>query len=131
MKNPIALFLCRGGLLLVLILAFARSGDAQPSVAWAARMGGGSSDFASSVAVDRNGNAIVAGYFYNQGDFGPTNLNSGSGYAETFIAKYGNAGSLIWARQSGFYYSDTARGIAVDSSGNVFVVGNFSNFGTF
>jgi len=97
MKNPIALFLCRGGVMAVLILAFVRSGDAQPSFAWATRMGGGSSDYASSVAIDRNGNTLVVGYFYGLCDFGSTNFYAAhSGYPETFVAKYGSTGNLVW-----------------------------------
>src|SRR5439155_11202445 len=47
------------------------------------------------------------------------------------VAKYGSAGNLLWARQSGFYYSDTARAVAVDSNGNIFVAGNFSGSSSF
>jgi hypothetical protein len=109
------------------------AGRAQSSFAWAARMGGGyTGDFANSVAIDPEGSSIVTGFFYNQCDFGVTNFSAAHpGYPETFVAKYDKTGNLLWARSSGFFYADTPRAVAVDSHGNSFVVGNFSNGGSF
>lgn len=133
MKYPAARLVHICVLLLLVIHSSLELGIAQPSFAWATRMGDSSgADFVNSIAVDRNGNSIVAGYFYGYSDFGVTNLSAPNfGYPETFVAKYDREGRLLWARSSGFYYSDIPRAVAVDSAGDAFVVGTFSNSGTF
>jgi cysteine-rich repeat protein len=71
-------------------------------------------DYASGVAVDPSGNAIVAG----------TTTVPGQG-ANAWVTKYSPAGAVIW---SGTYNSptnldDEAFGVATDVAGNIFVVG--------
>ena len=50
-----------------------------------------------------------------------------SGGQDGFIAKYNSAGVVQWAAQQGGAGSDIVNGIAIDSSGNVFVSGNFGS----
>jgi hypothetical protein len=78
---------------------------------------------ANGVAVDAAGNCYVTGTFTGQATIGGIQLSntscptcSGSG----FVAKYTSDGNLLWATKSGH----DARGIALDSAGNVFVTGN-------
>src|ERR1043166_2429978 len=72
-------------------------------------------DQANAIAVDGSGNVFVAGY--SAGDCCSTD------YA---IIKYSAAGLPLWTnRYNGVGYgSDTARAMAVDRSGNVFVTGS-------
>jgi len=73
------------------------------------------SDRAQSIAVDSSGNVYVCGYGFNS-----------SGKQAQSISKYNTSGTIQWQRTLGYTYtspSDAAYGIAVDSSGNVYVCG--------
>ena len=72
-------------------------------------------DFALSIAVDSSGNVYVCGYGRNS-----SNKNVQS------ISKYNNSGTIQWQKTLTDLYtspSSSAYGIAVDSSGNVYVCG--------
>ena len=56
-----------------------------------------------------------------------SNSIAGSGGYDIFVAKYDNAGHLLWANQAGGpNFDDYGLAIAVDGSGNCFVTGAFS-----
>jgi Beta-propeller repeat len=78
------------------------------------------------VAVDGNGNVVVAGYFGGTANFGGGSFTS-SGGNDIFVAKYASDGSYVWAKRFGGTGSDYGYGVAVDGSGNVVVTGNFTN----
>jgi uncharacterized delta-60 repeat protein len=88
--------------------------------AWVARYNGqtSSSDGASKVVVDSDGNVIVAG--------NSTNKISGS---DIVTLKYSSAGVLLWSnRYDGpVHLDDTAFAVALDASDNVVVGGNSFN----
>ncbi len=97
---------------------------------WQHQMGGtalSDSVVPSSVAVDASGNSYVTGIMYGNVNFGTGTLTS-AGRADMFIAKYSPAGAVQWVRQFGDAADQFGNGIAVDASGNVYVVGYF--FGT-
>ena len=72
------------------------------------------------IAMDSSNNIYVAGTYYT-GGVSNNNRN-------WLIMKLNNSGSLTWAREMTASSTDLVTGIAVDSSGNVFVSGyNFSN----
>ena len=87
-----------------------------------------------SVAVDLNSNAIVGGFFHDTVDFGggnklsvpgmPTNPDPGS---DGFVAKITPAGTTVWAQDFGGMGDDQVNAVAVDPSGNVFVVGSYAS----
>ena len=85
---------------------------------WIARYNGPANydDEAKAIALDGSANVYVTGYSYGVGDVGPD-------YA---TIKYNPAGQQEWvARYNGGTRSDDyARGIAVDSAGNVYVTGD-------
>jgi uncharacterized delta-60 repeat protein len=94
------------------------------SLQWQRRLYGSGMDQCRCIAIDSSGNAYVAGY---------TNSQSVA-YTDFLLAKYDTSGTLQWQRRLGGSYDDQASGIAVDSSGNVYVTGltssvsaNFSN----
>ena len=91
--------------------------DANGNELWVARYNGpaGSDDYATSVAVDGDGNVYVTGYSFGVG----------TGWDYTTI-KYDENGNELWvARYNGAdeFSGDFARKIAVDSAGNVYVTG--------
>ncbi|HOZ01348.1 MAG TPA: SBBP repeat-containing protein [Candidatus Syntrophosphaera sp.] len=91
---------------------------------WVKRSGG---ENLSGVAVDDTGNVYLSGYFWGTADFGPyTLIGSGSGlYDDIFVAKLDTDGNWLWAKRAGGINTDRSMGIALDSSGNVYVTGFF------
>jgi len=84
---------------------------------WTEQLGSASSDFANGVATDSSGNVYVAGATYGGLD-GNSKKNS-----DLFVVKYNSSGTKQWTKQNGTDMYDEARGVATDSSGNVYVVG--------
>jgi hypothetical protein len=104
------------------------------SVMWAARITTvTSSSIPQALATDPSGNVFVAGYYgaaltlYNSGATSSKAL-AFTGGNDCFLAKYSSDGSsVMWAaRIAGTTTSqDFINGVATDSSGNVFVTGNY------
>ena len=110
-----------------------RSGDTSGVVWGWAEMTSGAFGVVSveEIALDLSGNAYVTGMINGTVTFGSINLVS-NGYYDIFIAKLSSSGSWQWAVSVGGQSPDYGRGIAVDSSGNVYVTGGFNgtvNFG--
>ena len=101
---------------------------ATPAFQWVQQVGpssetsGGSR--ATALAVDGLGNCFVTGRFKTSADFNGTNLISYGG-SDVFVAKYESTGALLWVRQGRGGDDDEGRGIAVDGTGNCYVVGDF------
>lgn len=105
--------------------------DASGNYLWAKSVGGLGTDHGSSIALDVSGNVHVIGWFYGTSYFDPSDnavsLNS-AGSLDVFIAKYDAAGNYLWAKKIGGSSSagDAGRSIAVDASGNVYAIGDFT-----
>lgn len=56
-----------------------------------------------------------------------TNTLSSQGSADYFVAKYNSNGTVAWARSGGGNGSDFSRGLSVDQTGDVFIVGSFAS----
>ena len=84
---------------------------------WLRQFGTSGSDSSYDVSVDGLGNVYVSGY--TNGDLG----GSSAGNMDEFLRKYTVSGSLVWTQQTGTSGSEYNRGVAADSSGNVFTVG--------
>ena len=94
--------------------------------------------FGLGVATDASGAVYVAGNFHyavSAGTFSFSTNGGGSPF-QAFAAKYTSAGSVAWAvklETTGVNAETTIRGVAVDSEGNLHVIGVFSagvgNFG--
>jgi len=97
------------------------------NVLWAKSAGGTDGDVALSVAVDASGNTYLAGYFMSSTiTFGSTTLTN-AGSANIFLAKYDANGNVLWAKSAGGTYCDWATSVAVDTSGNTYLAGNFQS----
>jgi hypothetical protein len=100
-----------------------------PSFGWASAVG---ADTGNAVATDAAGNVYMAGSFTNS--FTPAGssitLNSAGG-SDIFVAKYTRSGTFLWATSMGGAQNDSAGGIAVDGSGNAFVVGSYAGAASF
>jgi hypothetical protein len=108
--------------------------DSNGNYVWAKSIGGGSTDEGYSTAVDSSGNVYAAGYFSNSADFDPgagvANLTS-AGSTDIFVSKLDSNGNYIWAKSIGGSSTDIGYSTAVDSSGNVYAAGYFSNSADF
>lgn len=105
--------------------------DSTGKYMWAQRMGSsGWGDYGYSIAVDKAGNAYVAGYYGNYADFDPGSASCiliSKGINDGFVAKYDNTGKYIWAKGIGSKADDNALAIALDNTNNVYVTGYFSD----
>ncbi|HEX8456816.1 MAG TPA: SBBP repeat-containing protein, partial [Pyrinomonadaceae bacterium] len=89
-------------------------------------LGGGGSDVGRAVAVDTSSNILVAGDT-NSSNFPVTNaLQSASGGGQdAFVTKYSASGaSYLFSTYLGGSSTDIVRGIAVDTSGNIYAAGD-------
>jgi hypothetical protein len=69
------------------------------------------------VATDDKGDVYIAGE--TPGSFGGANQGGG----DTWIAKYSEAGILLWNRQLGTPADDRAAGVATDDKGGIYMAG--------
>jgi aldose sugar dehydrogenase len=103
-----------------------------PTLVYSTYLGGGGDDSGSSIAIDANGNVYVAGTtasvnFPTKSPVFPNN----KGLADIFVTKIDPAGAnIIYSTYIGGSGLDRADGIAVDASGNVFVVGRVDSTST-
>ncbi len=94
---------------------------------WFRRAGGGSVSISNAIDVDNNNNVLVAGDFQGTLTFyGTPNTTLSNSYPNRiFLAKYDNNGGMVWSEADGSGAPITVRNLAIDPSGNPFVVGHF------
>jgi hypothetical protein len=98
-----------------------------PTWLWAKDAGGTNSEEGTAIAVDAIGNTYITGFFASLTcPFGTTSLTN-VGFNDIFIAKYDPASNLVWVKSAGGSGDDKPTGIAVDTSGNVYITGYFSS----
>jgi hypothetical protein len=83
----------------------------------------------NATTTDASSNVVIIGQFTSAAggvSFGGANLVS-AGVEDIFIAKYTSSGAHSWSISFGSTGSDIGFGIGTDSSGNIYVVGQFQN----
>ena len=87
-------------------------------------LGGASNDWGTAIAVDKSDNAYVAGYTLST-DFpvlgAAQSVNAGA--QDAFVTKLNSSGAMVFSTFLGGGANDSANGIAVDSTGAVYVTG--------
>jgi hypothetical protein len=100
--------------------------DTNGEIVWVQKAGGSNSDTGKSLFLDDNGDVYLAGDFSNVASFNNTSVTSAGG-TDVFIVKYTTNGVLEWVKSAGGSSDDSVESVAVDDSGNVYIVGSFSN----
>lgn len=95
----------------LLLLKFNSAGDLQWSQTWA----GGSLDRGYSIDLSSDGDIFIGGVTYEQS----------AGLFDILLSVYNSAGTMKWWGRWGGSNHDTGRGIAVTSSKNVYIAGDY------
>jgi hypothetical protein len=101
------------------------SADGQ-SLVYSTYLGGSAGELGNGIAVDSSGNAYVTGYTEstNFPRKNPLQATYGGGFRDVFVTKLSADGqSLIYSTYLGGSGSDIGLSIAVDSSGNAYLIG--------
>ncbi len=108
--------------------------NADGSLAWAKKAGGGGQDRGEGAAAYSDGSAVVTGWFAGTATFGQgeqqVSLTSAGDY-DLFVAKYDSDGVLLWAKGAGGASTDQAYAVAALSDGGAVVTGTFLGSSTF
>ncbi|MBK9177479.1 MAG: T9SS type A sorting domain-containing protein [Flavobacteriales bacterium] len=115
--------LTQAGSMDVFVVKYGAAGN----VLWAKGAGGGSNDEAYALAVDSNGDIIVAGYYTQVATFGTFTLPN-PGLANIFLAKCDAAtGAFLWAKSTGNNGDERPLAIDLDAQDNIYVAGFFQS----
>ena len=90
------------------------------------RIGGTSSDFATSIDIDQSENIYLGGYFLGTISFNDGISLVSSGGTDGFTAKYNTQFECQWAKKAGGNGSDGVNSISTDYDGNVSSSGYFA-----
>ena len=99
------------------------------SLIYSTYVGGSSDDSGNAIAVDASGDAFVAGGTASSSDF-PTTIGAyqttfGGGSLDAFVFELSSSGgSLTYSTYLGGSGTDLAEGLALDASGNAYIVGS-------
>jgi hypothetical protein len=101
--------------------------DSSGNYEWARVWGGSGNDRGDGVAADGSGNVYITGYFNDIVDFDPGggDPHISNGKADVFLSEFDSSGNFKGAWTWGGSGNDQGKGVATDSSGNVYVTGNF------
>ncbi|HET6224889.1 MAG TPA: SBBP repeat-containing protein [Bacteroidia bacterium] len=101
---------------------------------WAKSWGGNGDDYASAIAVDKEGNAYITGNYIESIVFGTDTL-LGKGGKDLFIAKIDANGNPVWSRSVGDTGIEDSRTITINETGtSIYVAGSYQKtavFGSF
>jgi hypothetical protein len=86
---------------------------------WSFTWGSTIADTANAMTIDASGNLYIAG----------ETANYGAGGDDAFLAKFDSAGAELWSNTVGGTGNEYARAVALDTSGNIIIVGDTTSWG--
>ncbi|MEW5676197.1 SBBP repeat-containing protein [Flavobacterium enshiense] len=96
-------------------------------IIWLKGISGINNEEILKVNTDNNNNLYVLGAFNSPSiTIGSTTLTNSGSY-DIYLAKFNSDGDLIWVKNISGTNSESAEGLTVDSSGNVYVGGRFNS----
>lgn len=106
--------------------------NASGTVLWAEKFGGAVKDFGKAIAIDDSGNVYTTGLFSGTATFGSVTLTGEPASQDIFVVKQNSSGQVLWAEKFfGSWIGGTPQfqstGITVDTQGNVYTTGYFSD----
>lgn len=107
--------------------AFLAKYDSIGNIQWVKAGGGAGSDISNGLAADDAGNTIISGEFAGTATFGSASVTNAQPAA--FLAKYDDAGNLLWLKKAHAAVNMKILASAVDGSGNSFHTGSFEGTG--
>ena len=117
---------------MLLSILFFKNADGQINYQWAKSIGSHQGDAGKAIAVDGGGNVYATGFYGGSADFNPfggvSQVLTRTGLFDCFIVKYNALGSIMWkdkVRPSNIASAAAGLAIAVDGSGNVYILGIF------
>ncbi len=101
--------------------------EAETGVAWIKAIAGSDYSAGADIAVDPQGNVIVAGVFREEIalDNNPDYRFANRGKSDIVLLKATQSGDVIWMQTIGGAGDDRAFRIATDATGNVYLTGSF------
>jgi hypothetical protein len=97
-----------------------------PPDPWSRSFGDAVDQSAAFVTTGASNNVAVIGNFNGTIALGGGLLVSGGG-TDVFVATFNPYGTHLWSRAAGGAGAQTGRGVAMDKTGNVYVIGDFQN----
>lgn len=113
------------------IIKFNSDGFAQ----WCATLTGNTNDIATRIQLDSSNNIYASGTYtstsvsvFNQDNslFKTINNGGAQGSSDSFIVKYNSSGMVQWATSINGIGGDIINSIATDSSGNIYIAGQYT-----
>lgn len=95
-------------------------------LSWKSIQGGPNSECGIALNVDAGGNVYATGTFEDSVAFYGHQYRSVGGY-DVMLFKYGKSGKIVWTRQYGGSGYDAGEKISLDSLGNVYLLGVFTD----
>ena len=110
--------------------AFITKLNSSGGLVWAKGLESNSDTWVNSLATDAAGSIYATGQFAGTVDFDPSagiSSRTTAGGWDAFVLKLDSLGNFRWAESFGGTGGDIGRGIAVDSSGDVYFVGYYQD----
>ncbi len=108
--------------------------DASGAYLWTRTWGGsGTGETGYAISVDESGNCYVVGDFTQTVDFNPdddpgaVDERDSVGEFDAFLSAFDSSGNYLWVNTWGGPGDEFPNNLDIDFSGNIYVVGNFSN----
>ena len=109
--------------------------DPMGNFLWVKSFGGNSVDKSVDLIIGPEGGIYITGLFTQTVDFDPDTSNTYNltsvGSTDWYVAKFNDAGSLLWVKSSGGIVGDDPSAFCFDSFGNIILTGQYQGTSDF